>query len=243
MSTRNRQAHHRRLEPATTYTARRTPTSATQAYRIRICQMSAAWVVARCAPPASDASQPRRSDTMAQRARWTPHGRRSPARDRWGGRQPRILKFYREVGHPDAAHDEVAWCAARSSPVSSGAASRARPIADGALRLAGARSSRASPAIAVSRGDDPAAGHVASTRRRCCPRLRARQQSGRRGERHRHRPRPTSRAAVADRGPDAGCRTGTGPTARRRNHAGCIKVRCRPGTRPGDGGWMDRGSI
>ncbi len=77
---------------------------------------------------------------------------------------PRILKFYREVGHPDVAHDEVAWCAAFVGACleRGGIASTRSLMARSYLGWGRALAKGQPGAIAVfSRGDDPAAGHVA----------------------------------------------------------------------------------
>lgn len=77
---------------------------------------------------------------------------------------PRILDFYREVGHPDATHDEIAWCAAfvGASLQRAGHDSTRSLLARSYLNWGQTIATGRLGAIAVfSRGGDPSAGHVA----------------------------------------------------------------------------------
>lgn len=76
---------------------------------------------------------------------------------------PRILALYRDAGHAEVAHDEVAWCAAfvgaslERGGIRSTRSLLARSYADWGCNISEARFG----AIAVlSRGSDPALGHV-----------------------------------------------------------------------------------
>ena len=76
---------------------------------------------------------------------------------------PRILQFFAEVGHPDVARDEVAWCAAflgaclERAGYASTRSLLARSYLNWGLPIEALRIG----AIAVlSRGDDPGQGHV-----------------------------------------------------------------------------------
>lgn len=77
---------------------------------------------------------------------------------------PRILAFYRDVGHADAVHDEVAWCAAfvgaclQRAGIASTQSLLARSYLNWGEPIAGGRTG----AIAVfSRGSNASTGHVA----------------------------------------------------------------------------------
>ncbi|MDH4981309.1 TIGR02594 family protein [Hyphomicrobium sp. D-2] len=75
----------------------------------------------------------------------------------------RIRAFFREVGHPAILHDEVAWCAAFVGACleRGGLASTRSLMARSYLRWGEALSDSRIGAVAVlSRGSDPAAGHV-----------------------------------------------------------------------------------
>ncbi len=77
---------------------------------------------------------------------------------------PRIVSFYRDVGHPEAAHDEVAWCAAfvGAALERSGIACTRSLLARSYLSWGEAVTMPKFGAVAVfSRGSDPTAGHVA----------------------------------------------------------------------------------
>jgi uncharacterized protein (TIGR02594 family) len=76
---------------------------------------------------------------------------------------PRILAFYREVGHADATHDEVAWCAAfvGAALQRAGVAGTGSLLARSYLGWGVALETGRLGAIAVfSRGSDSATGHV-----------------------------------------------------------------------------------
>ncbi|MEQ1615453.1 MAG: TIGR02594 family protein [Hyphomicrobiaceae bacterium] len=77
---------------------------------------------------------------------------------------PRILDFYRAVGHPDATHDEIAWCAAfvGASLQRAGLLSSRSLMARSYLNWGETLTKGRLGAVAVfSRGSDPVAGHVA----------------------------------------------------------------------------------
>ncbi len=77
---------------------------------------------------------------------------------------PRIMAFYRELGHADAAHDEIAWCAAfvGASLERSGVSSTLSLLARSYLSWGDAIESGRLGAIAIfSRGSDESSGHVA----------------------------------------------------------------------------------
>lgn len=77
---------------------------------------------------------------------------------------PRILDFYREAGHPEAAHDEVAWCAAfvGASLQRAGYAGTRSLMARSYLNWGERITTGRLGAIAVfARGSDPTTGHVA----------------------------------------------------------------------------------
>jgi uncharacterized protein (TIGR02594 family) len=77
---------------------------------------------------------------------------------------PRIVALYREAGHPEARHDDIAWCAAfvGASLARAGQASTSSLLARSYLGWGSALAAGRYGAIAVfSRGSDPAAGHVA----------------------------------------------------------------------------------
>lgn len=76
---------------------------------------------------------------------------------------PRILQFFAEVGHPDVARDEVAWCAAFLGACleRAGYASTRSLLARSYLDWGSPIEAPRIGAIAVlSRGDDPGQGHV-----------------------------------------------------------------------------------
>ena len=75
----------------------------------------------------------------------------------------RIRAFFRDVGHPPSLHDEVAWCAAFAGACleRAGHASTRSLMARSYLRWGAALDEGRFGAVAVlSRGSDPAAGHV-----------------------------------------------------------------------------------
>ncbi len=77
---------------------------------------------------------------------------------------PRIVEFYRRVGHPEIRHDEVAWCAAFVGAMleAAGLASTRSLMARSYLSWGHALATGRPGAIAVfKRGSDPSAGHVA----------------------------------------------------------------------------------
>jgi uncharacterized protein (TIGR02594 family) len=76
---------------------------------------------------------------------------------------PRIINFYRQVGHPEIRHDDVAWCAAfvgamlETAGLGSTRSLMARSYLDWGMPLTKGRPG----AIAVfRRGGDPSSGHV-----------------------------------------------------------------------------------
>ncbi len=76
---------------------------------------------------------------------------------------PRILKFFAEVGHPNVTRDEVAWCAAFLGACleRAGYASTRSLLARSYLNWGSSIETPRLGAIAVlSRGDDPGQGHV-----------------------------------------------------------------------------------
>ncbi len=77
---------------------------------------------------------------------------------------PRIAAFYRDVGHGEITHDEVAWCAAFVGAVfeRSGIASTRSLLARSYLRWGeGIADGRLGAVAVFTRGADPASGHVA----------------------------------------------------------------------------------
>ena len=75
----------------------------------------------------------------------------------------RIRAFFRDVGQPASLHDEVAWCAAFAGACleRAGHASTRSLMARSYLRWGAALDEGRFGAVAVlSRGSDPAAGHV-----------------------------------------------------------------------------------
>src|SRR5687767_807558 len=75
----------------------------------------------------------------------------------------RIRAFFRDVGQPVSLHDEVAWCAAFVGACieRAGLASTRSLMARSYLRWGAAVGEGRFGAVAVlSRGSDPAAGHV-----------------------------------------------------------------------------------
>ncbi len=77
---------------------------------------------------------------------------------------PHIMAFYRELGHAEVAHDEVAWCAAfvGASLERAGVASTQSLLARSYLSWGDAIDAGRLGAIAVfSRGSDDSSGHVA----------------------------------------------------------------------------------
>jgi uncharacterized protein (TIGR02594 family) len=77
---------------------------------------------------------------------------------------PRIMRFYQEVGHPDVLHDETAWCAAFVGAMleRTGWLSTRSLMARSYLTWGQPLASGQPGAIAVfRRGADPSAGHVA----------------------------------------------------------------------------------
>ena len=75
----------------------------------------------------------------------------------------RIRAFFKDVGHPPSLHDEVAWCAAFAGACleRAGHASTRSLMARSYLRWGAALDEGRFGAVAVlSRGSDPAAGHV-----------------------------------------------------------------------------------
>jgi uncharacterized protein (TIGR02594 family) len=76
---------------------------------------------------------------------------------------PRIVNFYRLVGHPEIQHDEVAWCAAFVGAMleTAGLSSTRSLMARSYLTWGTALTTGRRGAIAVfRRGGDPSAGHV-----------------------------------------------------------------------------------
>lgn len=93
-------------------------------------------------------------------AAWTELGQREV---RGSADNARIRAFFREVGHPAILHDEVAWCAAFVGACleRGGLASTRSLMARSYLRWGNGLSAARIGAVAVlSRGSDPAAGHV-----------------------------------------------------------------------------------
>lgn len=91
---------------------------------------------------------------------WADLGQREGAGER---DNPRIMQYYRDVGFADVHHDEVAWCAAFVGACleRAGIPSTRLLLARSYLQHGAALSGGRPGAIAVlSRGNDPALGHV-----------------------------------------------------------------------------------
>ena len=133
---------------------------------VRVCQLSSSW--GRGATRVATISQSCNNWSAAMAlpawmdAAWSELGQR----EREGSTDnPRITAFYRDVGHGEAVHDEVAWCAAFVGACleRAGIASTRSLLARSYLDWGEAHANDAMPgAIAVfSRGNDPTKGHVA----------------------------------------------------------------------------------
>jgi uncharacterized protein (TIGR02594 family) len=98
-------------------------------------------------------------------ARWLKEAWRALGETERAGRSenPRIVAFFRDVGHPDVVRDEVAWCAAYVGACleRSGISSTRSLLARSYLKWGTALTEPRIGAIAVlSRGSDPGKGHV-----------------------------------------------------------------------------------
>jgi uncharacterized protein (TIGR02594 family) len=148
---------------------------------------------------------------------------------------PRIFSFYRDVGHPEAAHDEVAWCAAfvGAALERSGIGCTRSLLARSYLSWGEAMAMAKFGAVAVfPRGSD-ALGRTRRVPSRCRHRqhLRSRWQPGRCSQHYRDRTQPATGLSLADDDRWACC------SSKARN--GLADLRTRPSPRPRDGRRMD----
>jgi uncharacterized protein (TIGR02594 family) len=92
-------------------------------------------------------------------AAWRELGTRETA---GGGDNPRILAYFRDAGHGGITHDSTPWCAAFLGACleRSGLASTRSLLARSYLDYADACAPRYGAIAVLSRGSDPAAGHV-----------------------------------------------------------------------------------